>query len=127
MCNPEISRPLPRMEYKTVSVDGVNMFCRAAGPRDAPVILLLHGFPSSSRMFTTLIPLLADNYYVIAPDYPGFGHSDAPSLETFSYTFDRIAECVDKFARYLGLTRYALYLQDYGGPIGFRLAAAHPE
>jgi pimeloyl-ACP methyl ester carboxylesterase len=127
MCNLETSRLRPRVEYKTVPVDGVNMFYRAAGPRDAPAILLLHGFPSSSRMFTILIPLLADNYHVIAPDYPGFGHSDVPSRETFLYTFERIAECVDRLAQHLGLTRYSLYLQDYGGPIGFRLAVAHPE
>jgi pimeloyl-ACP methyl ester carboxylesterase len=123
----KISRPLPRVEYKTVLVDGVNIFYRDAGPKDEPVILLLHGFPSSSRMFATLIPLLADTYHVIAPDYPGFGHSDAPTPERFSYTFDRLAGCVDKFAEQLGLTRYALYLQDYGGPVGFRLAAARPE
>ncbi len=127
MSNRENSRPLPRVEYRTVSVDGVNMFYRKAGPKDAPIILLLHGFPSSSRMFAALIPLLADSYHVIAPDYPGFGHSDAPPPEKFSYTFDRLAECVEKFTEHLGLTRYALYLQDYGGPIGLRLALAHPE
>ncbi len=127
MSNPGISRSLPKVEYGTVPVDGINMFCRTAGPRDAPAVLLLHGFPSSSRMFASLIPLLADNYHVIAPDYPGFGHSDVPSRETFSYTFDRLAECVDRLTEHLGLTRYTLYLQDYGGPIGFRLAVVHPE
>ncbi len=127
MCSREISGPISRVEYRSVSVDGVNMFYRDAGPKDAPVILLLHGFPSSSRMFATLIPLLADSYRVIAPDYPGFGHSDAPLPERFSYTFDRLADYVNKFTEQLGLTRYALYLQDYGGPIGFRLALAHPE
>lgn len=127
MCSREISGPISRVEYRSVSVDGVNMFYRDAGPKDAPVILLLHGFPSSSRMFATLIPLLADSYRVIAPDYPGFGHSDAPPPERFSYTFDRLADYVNKFTEQLGLTRYALYLQDYGGPIGFRLALAHPE
>ncbi len=127
MCSREISGPISRVEYRSVSVDGVNMFYRDAGPKDAPVILLLHGFPSSSRMFATLIPLLADSYRVIAPDHPGFGHSDAPPPERFSYTFDRLADYVNKFTEQLGLTRYALYLQDYGGPIGFRLALAHPE
>lgn len=115
------------MEYKTVSVNGVNLFYRDAGPKDAPVILLLHGFPSSSRMFATLIPRLADKYRLIAPDYPGFGHSDAPPPESFTYTFDHLADCMEKFVAHLGLTCYALYLQDYGGPIGFRLALAHPD
>lgn len=115
------------MEYKTVMVNGVKMFYREAGPRDAPVILLLHGFPSSSRMFATLIPLLSDRFHLIAPDYPGFGHSDAPSPEKFSYTFDHLADCVGKLVDHLNITRYAIYLQDYGGPIGFRLAVAHPE
>ena len=123
----EISGPIPPVEYRTVPVNGVNLFYRDAGPKDAPVILLLHGFPSSSRMFATLIPLLADRYRLIAPDYPGFGHSDAPPPETFAYTFDHLADCMEKFVAYLGLTRYTLYLQDYGGPIGFRLAVAHPE
>lgn len=115
------------MEYKTVAVKGVKMFYREAGPRDAPVILLLHGFPSSSRMFATLIPLLSDRFHLIAPDYPGFGHSDAPSPDEFSYTFDHLADCVGKLVEHLNITRYAIYLQDYGGPIGFRLAVAHPE
>ncbi len=115
------------VEYKTAMVNGVKIFYREAGPRDAPVILLLHGFPSSSRMFATLIPLLANKYHVIAPDNPGFGHSDAPPPEMFSYTFDHLADYVGKFTGELGLTQYALYLQDYGGPIGFRLAAAYPE
>jgi pimeloyl-ACP methyl ester carboxylesterase len=115
------------VEYKTATINGVNMFYREAGPKDAPVILLLHGFPSSSRMFATLLPRLAANYHVIAPDYPGFGHSDAPSPEAFAYTFDHLANCVDKLVEQLGVRRYAFYLQDYGGPIGFRLAVAHPE
>ena len=115
------------MEYKTTVVDGVKMFYREAGAKDAPAILLLHGFPSSSRMFDTLIPPLADKYHVIAPDYPGFGRSDAPPPDKFAYTFDRLAAYVDTFVAQLGITRYALYLQDYGGPIGFRLAVAHPE
>ena len=123
-------KPISRvdnMEYKTVTVNGVKMFYREAGPRDAPVILLLHGFPSSSRMFATLIPLLSGRFHLIVPDYPGFGHSDAPAPEEFSYTFDHLADCVEKFVDHLNITRYAIYLQDYGGPIGFRLAVAHPE
>ncbi len=115
------------VEHKKAMVNDVKIFYREAGPRDAPVILLLHGFPSSSRMFATLIPLLSNKYHVIAPDYPGFGHSDAPSPKIFSYTFDHLADYVDKFIGQLGLTQYALYLQDYCGPIGFRLAAAYPE
>ena len=113
--------------YRTVAVDGVGIFYREAGPKDAPTLLLLHGFPSSSRMFDTLIPLLADRYHLVAPDYPGFGHSDAPPPERFAYTFDHLAAVIDDFTRALGLDRYALFLQDYGGPIGFRLALAHPE
>jgi len=118
---------LNNMEYKTVLVNGVKMFYREAGPRDAPVILLLHGFPSSSRMFAPLFPLLSARFHLIAPDYPGFGHSDAPSPKEFSYTFDHLADCVGKLVDNLHITRYAIYLQDYGGPIGFRLAVAHPE
>lgn len=113
--------------YKTIVVDGVQMFYREAGPKEAPVILLLHGFPSSSRMFAALMPLLADTYHLIAPDYPGFGHSAAPSPATFAYTFDHLAACVAQLTDQLGVARYALYLQDYGGPVGFRLAVAHPE
>ncbi len=113
--------------YHTVAVDGVDVFYREAGPKDAPTLLLLHGFPSSSVMFATLIPLLADRYHVIAPDYPGFGRSDAPTPSRYAYTFDHIATTVDHLTEALGLTRYALYLQDYGGPVGFRLALAHPE
>jgi len=113
--------------YRTVAVGGLAIFYREAGPQDAPTLLLLHGFPSSSRMFDTLIPLLADRYHLVAPDYPGFGHSDAPPPERFAYTFDHLSTVIDDFTRALGLDRYALYLQDYGGPVGFRLALAHPE
>ncbi len=126
-CSPEISLSQPPVEYRTVSIDGVNIFYREAGPPEAPVILLLHGFPSSSRMFASLIPLLADEYRLIAPDYPGFGHSDAPPPYELSYTFDRLASFVEKLIVKLGISRHALYLQDYGGPVGFRLAVAHPE
>jgi pimeloyl-ACP methyl ester carboxylesterase len=113
--------------HKYVDVNGVKIFYREAGPASAPTILLLHGFPSSSREFDTLIPLLADRYHLVAPDYPGFGHSDAPPPEKFSYTFDNITNFIDKFTQTLGLKKYALYVNDYGGPIGFRLALAHPE
>lgn len=115
------------MSYHTQSVDGLSIFYREAGPKDAPTILLLHGYPSSSRMFDTLIPLLADRYHLIAPDYPGFGHSDAPPASQFTYSFDHLAQVIDHFTNAVGLKRYVLYIQDYGGPIGFRLALAHPE
>jgi pimeloyl-ACP methyl ester carboxylesterase len=115
------------VEYKTLSVDGVNLFYREAGPKDGPVLLLLHGFPSSSRMYAGLIPLLVDQYHLIAPDYPGFGHSEAPPPEAFTYTFDHLAQCIDGLLENLGVHRYALFVQDYGGPVGFRLAVAHPE
>jgi pimeloyl-ACP methyl ester carboxylesterase len=113
--------------HKTVTIDGVTIFYREAGPASGPTILLLHGLPSSSREFDTLIPLLADRYHLVAPGYPGFGHSDAPPPDKFSYTFDHIADVVDKFTQTLNLKTYALYVHDYGGPIGFRLAVAHPE
>jgi pimeloyl-ACP methyl ester carboxylesterase len=113
--------------YQTVNVDGLKIFYREAGSKEAPTILLLHGYPSSSRMYATLIPLLADRYHLVAPDYPGFGESDAPPASQFHYTFDHLAEVVDDFTQQLGLHSYVLYLQDYGGPIGMRLAVAHPE
>lgn len=113
--------------YHSIAVGDTNVFYRAAGPRDAPTLLLLHGYPSSSRMFDTLIPLLADRYHIVAPDYPGFGHSDAPPPSTFAYTFDQLADVVGELTEALALDTYALYLQDYGGPVGFRLALAHPE
>jgi pimeloyl-ACP methyl ester carboxylesterase len=113
--------------YQTVGVDGLSIFYREAGPRDAPIVLLLHGFPSSSRMYEPLFLRLADRYRLIAPDYPGFGHSDAPDAKRFAYTFDRLAEVIDRFTQALSLKRYSLLLQDYGGPVGFRLALAHPE
>ncbi|WP_395405148.1 alpha/beta fold hydrolase [Pseudoduganella sp. UC29_106] len=113
--------------YRTVKVDGVNIFYREAGPKNAPTVLLLHGFPTSSQMFRNLIPLLADRYHVIAPDYPGYGQSDMPPMDKFTYSFDNLANVIDKFTVAVGASRYALYVQDYGAPIGFRLAAAHPE
>jgi pimeloyl-ACP methyl ester carboxylesterase len=116
-----------RVLYRTLKIDGLSIFYREAGPTDAPVILLLHGLPSSSRMFEPLFARLSDRYRLIAPDYPGFGHSDWPDPKQFAYTFDHCAEIVDHFAEALGLSRYTLFMQDYGGPVGFRLALAHPE
>jgi pimeloyl-ACP methyl ester carboxylesterase len=113
--------------YRAVEVDGLNIFYREAGPKDAPVILLLHGFPTSSRMFRNLIPALADRYRLIAPDYPGFGYSAAPSADEFQYTFDHLADIMDGFVTQLGLKKYSLYVQDYGAPVGYRLAVRHPE
>ncbi|WP_375777202.1 alpha/beta fold hydrolase [Bradyrhizobium sp. ma5] len=115
------------ISYHTVDVLGLNIFYREAGPADAPVVLLLHGFPSSSRMWEPLLPLLADKYHIIAPDYPGFGNSSAPAPSNFEYTFDNLARVTSEFATKLGLGHYVLFMQDYGGPIGFRLALAHPE
>jgi len=113
--------------YRTVKVDGLSIFYREAGPKDAPTILLLHGLPSSSRMFEPLFARLADRYHLIAPDYPGFGHSDWPDSKQFAYTFDHIASVMDQFTEAIGLQQYTLYMQDYGGPVGFRMAMAHPK
>ena len=116
-----------KVTHKTVKVGDLDIFYREAGPNDAPAILLLHGFPTSSQMFRNLIPLLADEYHVVAPDYPGFGHSSMPSRDQFSYTFDNLAKVIDEFTEKVGLSKYALYVQDYGAPVGYRLAAKHPE
>jgi pimeloyl-ACP methyl ester carboxylesterase len=113
--------------YRTVKVDGLSIFYREAGPVDAPTILSLHGLPSSSRMYEPLLSRLADRYHLIAPDYPGFGHSDWPDPRQFAYTFDRYAEIMNHFTEAVGLLRYTLYMQDYGGPVGFRMALSHPE
>ena len=113
--------------YHTVTIDGVKVFYREAGPKSAPTLLLLHGFPTSSHMFRNLIPQLAERYHVIAPDYPGYGQSDQPAMDKFAYTFDNLANVMDKFTTQIGLSKYALYVQDYGAPIGYRLAMAHPE
>jgi pimeloyl-ACP methyl ester carboxylesterase len=115
------------VQYKTVRIDGLDVFYREAGPSDAPVVLLLHGFPTSSHMFRNLIPALADKFRLVAPDYPGFGNSSMPTVDEFDYTFDNLARVVEKFTNEVGLSRYTLYLQDYGAPIGFRLAAKHPQ
>jgi len=113
--------------YRTTQAGGLSIFYREAGPQDAPTILLLHGFPSSSRLFEPLFARLSDRYRLVAPDYPGFGHSDWPAPQTFAYTFDHLAEVMNQFTEALGLSRYALYVQDYGGPIGFRMALARPD
>ena len=115
------------VRHKTIKVGDLDIFYREAGPKDAPAILLLHGFPTSSQMFRNLIPALGDEYRVVAPDYPGFGHSSMPSREKFAYTFDNLAKVIDDFTEKVGLTRYALYVQDYGAPVGYRLALAHPD
>ena len=114
-------------EHKAVTVNGVEIFYREAGPADAQTIVLLHGFPTSSHMFRKLIPALADRYHVIAPDYPGFGNSAQPSIDDFDYSFDNLATVMEVFIAEQGIERYSLYLMDYGAPIGFRLAAKHPE
>jgi pimeloyl-ACP methyl ester carboxylesterase len=116
-----------QVTYRTLNVGGSAIFYREAGPRDAPTILLLHGLPSSSRMFEPLLARLAGEYHLVAPDYPGFGHSDAPSPQEFSYTFDNLAKIMTEFCEALKLNEYTLYMQDYGGPVGFRMVLAHPE
>jgi pimeloyl-ACP methyl ester carboxylesterase len=122
---PSLARP--PVVHRTVKVGDLDIFYREAGPKGAPSVLLLHGFPTSSQMYRNLIPALADRYHVVAPDYPGFGHSSMPPREKFAYNFDNLAKTVDKFAEKIGLTRYALYVQDYGAPVGYRMAVAHPE
>lgn len=118
---------LKDVKYKTQKVGDVEVFYREAGPANAPVILLLHGFPTSSHMFRNLIPLLADKYRLIAPDLPGFGNTKAPDRSAFAYTFDNLAKVIGGFTEALGLKHYAIYAFDYGAPTGFRLAMAHPE
>jgi pimeloyl-ACP methyl ester carboxylesterase len=113
--------------YKKADVDGLNIFYREAGPRDGQALLLLHGFPSSSHMFRDLIPSLADRFHVVAPDLIGFGQSDMPSRDAFSYTFDNIAAVIDRFTEVIGLKSFAIYVFDYGAPTGFRIALKHPD
>lgn len=119
--------PVVMTNYRTAKIDGVDIFYREAGPEGAPVLLLLHGFPTSSHMFRNLIPLLADRYHVIAPDYPGFGQSAAPDHKSFTYSFARYADLVDGLLSSKGVDRYAMYVMDYGAPVGYRLALKHPE
>lgn len=116
-----------RVTYKIVKIDGLDIFYREAGSTANPTVLLLHGFPTSSQMFRNLMPQLAGRYHVVAPDYPGYGYSSAPPMDKFDYTFDNIANVVDKFTQALKLERYSLYVMDYGAPVGYRLAVKHPE
>ncbi|MBD2037889.1 alpha/beta hydrolase [Leptolyngbya sp. FACHB-321] len=113
--------------FRTVSIDGLDIFYREAGSRSNPTILLLHGFPTSSHMFRNLISALADKFHLVAPDYPGYGNSSMPSADTFDYTFDHLAEIMEKFIAAIDLKKYSLYVMDYGAPIGYRLAAKYPE
>jgi len=119
---------MTKIKNQTITVDGQTVFYREAGDKEnAPTILLLHGFPTSSHMFRNLIPALAHNFHLVAPDYPGFGYSSMPSTDKFDYTFDHLAEIVDKFLTQIGVERYSLYVMDYGAPIGYRLAVKYPE
>ena len=118
---------LTGVEYKTAKIEDVEIFYREAGDRNNPTILLLHGFPTSSHMFRELMPALADQYHLIAPDYPGYGFSSMPKVDEFDYTFDNVARLIGKFIDQIGLDRYSVYLMDYGAPVGFRIAAANPE
>jgi pimeloyl-ACP methyl ester carboxylesterase len=118
---------MTKVHFNKIDVDSFKIFYREAGPRDAPALLLLHGFPTSSHMFRDLIPLLADRYRVIAPDLPGFGQSDMPSHKEFKYSFDALADRIGRFTEVVGLKRFAVYVFDYGAPTGFRLAMRHPE
>jgi pimeloyl-ACP methyl ester carboxylesterase len=116
-----------QITYRSIDVDKLSIFYREAGSPDAPTLLLLHGFPSSSRMYEPLFTRLADDFHLVAPDYPGFGHSDAPDPAVFDYTFDNIARIVERFTELMRIDRYSLFVQDYGGPVGFRLGVAHPD
>lgn len=116
-----------KMKNQTITVDGQTIFYREAGDKEKPTILLLHGFPTSSHMFRNVIPALADKFHLVAPDYPGFGYSSMPPVDTFEYTFDHLAEIMDKFVTQIGLERYSLYVMDYGAPVGYRIAVKHPE
>ncbi len=120
-------RPPMPVHYRYAEADGVNVFYREAGDPTAPTILLLHGFPTSSFMYRNLIPLLADRYHVVAPDLPGFGLTEVPEQAAYAYTFDRLAATMDAFTQTLGLEHYAMQVFDYGAPVGWRLATAHPE
>lgn len=113
--------------HRTVDVEGVSIFYREAGPKNAPVVLLLHGFPASSHMYRNLIPALADRYHVIAPDFPGFGQSGMPARDSFAYTFAHLADITDQLTQRLGVSKYSMYVMDYGAPVGYRLALKHPE
>src|SRR5262249_36553371 len=116
-----------RVTYNTVKIDGLDIFYREAGDPSRPTIPLLHGVPASSHMFRTVIRALADRFHLVAPDYPGFGQSTAPAVAEFNYTFGNLASVVDKFTNAIGLNSYSLYLQDYGAPVGYRLAVKNPD
>jgi pimeloyl-ACP methyl ester carboxylesterase len=118
---------MAKIHYRKADVDGFKVFYREAGRVDAPTLLLLHGFPSAGHMFRELIPALSDRFRVVAPDLPGFGHSDMPSRDEFPYTFGKLAEVIERFTEVIGLARFAIYVFDYGAPTGFRLAVRHPE
>jgi pimeloyl-ACP methyl ester carboxylesterase len=113
--------------YRKVNVDGINIFCREAGPKEAATILLLHGFPTAGHMFRDLIPQLADRFRLVGPDLPAFGQSDMPARGKFAYTFENIAHVIERFIEVIGLSRFAMYVFDYGAPVGFRLAVRHPD
>ena len=115
------------MQFGKIKVDGINIFYRTAGKQSKPTLVLFHGFPSASHMFRDLMPMLEDDFYMIAPDYPGFGQSDAPDRAAFSYTFDHIADIMEAFLNQIGAERFYMYVFDYGAPIGFRIAARHPD
>jgi pimeloyl-ACP methyl ester carboxylesterase len=122
-----INKTETAITYNTVKIDGQDIFYREAGDKSKPTILLLHGFPTSSFMFRNLIPQLAEKYHVVAPDYPGFGQSSMPKVTEFEYTFENLSNVIDKFTQELKLNKYSIYVQDYGAPIGYRLAVKHPE
>lgn len=124
---PEMHATVVTVHYRSAKIQGLNVFYREAGPANAPVVLLLHGFPTSSHMFRNLIPQLADRYHVIAPDFPGFGHSDAPDHKDFKYGFGAYADIVDELVSGIGVQSYAMYVMDYGAPVGYRLALKHPD
>ncbi len=113
--------------YRTMTIDGIDLFYREAGPQDAPALVLLHGFPSSSHMFRNLLPALSETFHLVAPDYPGFGNSDTPTPDQFEYTFAHLTEVIEHWLQALGLNRFSLYVHDYGAPVGFRLATRHPD
>ncbi len=115
------------MQFKTVNIEGLNIFYREAGSEGMPKLVLLHGFPASSHQYRNLMPVLSERFHIIAPDYPGFGLSDMPSRDEYEYTFDRTSEVIEKLLEKLGFTNFGLYVQDYGGPVGFRILSRHPE
>ncbi len=125
--HPQGAETSAKVAYRTVKIDGLDIFYREAGPKDATAVLLLHGFPTSSHMFRNLIPALADEFHLVAADYPGFGNSSMPAVDKFEYTFDNLADVIGKFTEKIGLKKYALYVQDYGAPVGYRLATKHPD